>query len=436
MEAADCLSQAQLEQLRAEKIQHFIKYCHAHVPYIKRRMKEAGVDPAQIQKPDDLAKLPIMTRADVQNHRESLRSDRAGRLASFSTSGSSGTPLVVDVSKPRIASHVACRQRVSRWWGMSVGDPEIALWGPPLVRTYRDPLRALRDRLFATRLLSAYEMTEATMSGYLDILESGHWRQIFGYPSAVYLLCLHARNQGRSLRRAGIKVAFVTGEVLFTHQRELITETLCCPVANGYGGRDSGFIAHECPQGGMHIMADSVIVEIVDSLGRPMPPGEAGEIVVTDLYSQEAPFLRYATGDIGAYSTRLCTCGRALPLLERLEGRAIDFIMAPDGRVIPGLALNPVLWKVEGIEQIRICQKATDDFHLQIVRSGRFRDACEDQIRKGFAEVLRCPLHMTFEYLPDLPKERSGKFRFIISEVSSGRPLPVNRETSTSIGSY
>ena len=80
-------------------------------------------------------------------------------------------------------------------------------------------------------------------------------RMIFGYPSSVYLLCLFARDQGRNLRSLGVKAVFVTGIPLYRYQRELISEVLNCPVADGYGGRDSGFISHECPQGGMHILS-------------------------------------------------------------------------------------------------------------------------------------------------------------------------------------
>jgi len=177
------------------------------------------------------------------------------------------------------------------------------------------------------------------MSQYIQVLERGRYRQIFGYPSALYLLCLHARTQGKNLRALGLKVAFVTGEVLYEYQREVISEVFNCPVANGYGGRDSALIAHECPQGGMHILADALILELVDPQGRPVPPGEAGEIVITDLYSHEAPFIRYGTGDVAVLSPRKCRCGRSLPMLEQVEGRSNDTIVAPDGRMINSLAL-------------------------------------------------------------------------------------------------
>ncbi len=423
MEEADRLSAAGLEELQQRKLKNFIEYCYLHVPYVKTQMEKAGVLPADIRTAADLAQLPVMTKSDVRRHRSELRSDIAPRLSPFSSGGSTGEPLIFDISKTRIASRVALRQRVSRWWGTSVGDRELALWGSPLELTRQDWVRGLRDRAMATQLLSAYELNEATMSRYLDILERRRFRQIFAYPSAIYLLCRHAQKEGRDLRSLGVQAVFVTSEVLYPYQRELITQTLGCPVANGYGGRDSGFIAHECPQGGMHVMADAIIAEVVDADGRPLPPGESGEIVATDLYSHEAPFLRYATGDIGTLSTQMCPCGRPLPLLAKLDGRSNDSIVTPDGRIMHGQSVVSLLMEVEGIEQFRICQKQVDHFHVQIVRNDRFQQTSEERIRRRWCDRLRSRVDLTFEYVKKLPSERSGKFRHIVSELPDGQTV-------------
>jgi phenylacetate-CoA ligase len=339
MEKADRMSVAELEELRERKLAGLLNYVYTHVPYFRRRFEEAGIMPAAIRSIRDLAALPLMRKKDVRENRAALRSDIAGKLSSFTTGGSTGEPLIFDLAKRRVASRVACRQRTSRWWGVSVGDPELAIWGSPVELTRQDWVRSVRDVFLSTRLLSAFELNEQTMSQYLDTLERGGYRQIFGYPSALYLVAAHARKQGRDLRHVGLKVAFVTGEVLFPYQRELIAETFHCPVANGYGGRDSALIAHECPSGGMHVLSDAVILELIDADGRAVAPGQPGEIVITDLYSHEVPFIRYATGDIAIMSAQQCACGKPLPLLERVEGRSNDTILAPDGRMINSLAL-------------------------------------------------------------------------------------------------
>ena len=428
MEATEFLTVAEMEQLRADKLRQFLQETYANVPYIRDIMRQAGVEPSQICGPADLVRLPLMRKADVRKNREQMRSRSAGKLTSFSTGGSTGEPLLFDLPQERIASWIACRQRVMRWWGLSAGDKEYAIWGSPVEVTRQDRIRNLRDWLLATRLLSAFEMSEPVMSGYLDLLEKGDCRTIFAYPSSIYLLCLYAKSKGRNLRRAGIKTVFVTGEILYPHQRELIAETLNCPVANGYGGRDSGFVCHECPQGGMHIMADATIVEILDPEGRPVPEGASGEIVVTDLYSREVPFVRYATGDVGALSSRRCNCGRPLPLLENIQGRTTDFIVAPDGTILHALSVIYILREIEGIEQFKIRQKEVHRFHVQLVKNQNFKMENESRIRDGLRQRLRAPVEVTIEYVPSIPPERSGKFRHVISEVPmmrEGRPAEV-----------
>jgi phenylacetate-CoA ligase len=255
------------------------------------------------------------------------------------------------------------------------------------------------------------------MSKYLDLMLRRKCRHIFGYPSTIYLLCLFAQKQKRDLRGLGVQVVFSTGEVLWPHQRQVISETLHCPVADGYGGRDSGFISHECPQGGMHILSDAVIVEVVDSSGQPVPMGQSGQIVVTDLYSHEVPFIRYATGDQGTLSAEPCRCGRPMPLLEKLDGRAMDFFLTRDGRTIPGGSIFYAFYGIDGIERFRVIQKKVEHFHIQIVASGRYRAEDEARIRQGVIRRVRSEVEVTFEYLDDFPPERTGKFRCIVSEV-------------------
>ena len=145
---------------------------------------------------------------------------------------------------------------------------------------------------------------------------------LFGYPSVLSYIAHHADAREQNMSDLGIRVAFVTAELLYDEQRSQINKTFGCPVANGYGGRDSGFIAHECPEGGMHITAEDIIIEIVSPNGISLPPGESGEIVVTHLATEDFPFIRYRTGDIGVLGTKICSCGRGLPLLQEIQGRS------------------------------------------------------------------------------------------------------------------
>jgi phenylacetate-CoA ligase len=390
-------------------------------------MRELRLRPEDIRSSADLPRLPILTKADIRTHRAQLRSSAATRFTQYSTTGSTGEPLLFDLSKRRVGSRVACRQRVASWWGLAVGDPEFVIWGSPVELTKQDWVRAIRDTFLRTRLLSAFEISDETMTRYIEIIQRHGCKQIFGYPSAIALLAAHARNRGMNMRNLGIQAVFVTGEILWPNQREIISSVMNAPVADGYGGRDSGFISHECPQGGMHILADTVIVEVVDADGQPVAPGESGDIVVTDLYSHEVPFIRYATGDRGVLSTAACRCGRSLPLFEKIDGRAMDFFLTPDGRTIPGGSVFYAFYGIDGIDQFRVIQKTVDRFHVQIVRGQQYRLESEARIRDGLAKRMRAAVDVSFEYLERFPLERTGKFRCVMSEVPG---LPTTHQPS------
>ena len=129
---------------------------------------------------------------------------------------------------------------------------------------------------------------------------------LVGYPSSLSLIAAHAAARGRRLDQLGIRVVFVTSEKLYDSQRETIGRVFGCPVANGYGARDAGFIAHECPAGSLHISAEDIVVETVTPEGRPAAAGEVGEIVVSHLATQDFPMLRYRTGDMGLLGRQPC----------------------------------------------------------------------------------------------------------------------------------
>ncbi|MGC4047007.1 MAG: hypothetical protein QM758_24695 [Armatimonas sp.] len=96
-------------------------------------------------------------------------------------------------------------------------------------------------------------------------------------------------------------------------------------------------IAAECDQhNGLHITSDNIYVEIVRPDGTPCAPGEPGQIVLTDLHNYGMPFLRYKVGDTGSFKEGLCSCGRGLPLLNVVDGRVLDVIRTPSGKIVSG----------------------------------------------------------------------------------------------------
>jgi len=167
----------------------------------------------------------------------------------------------------------------------------------------------------------------------------------------------------------------------------------------------------------MHITADDIIVEIIDNQGNVLPIGESGEIVVTHFATRDFPFIRYRTGDVGTLSDDTCACGRGLPLLKEIQGRTTDFVVAEDGTVLHGLALIYILRDLPGIESFKITQHDLQHVTVQIVASSAYEKSSEQAIEQVFKKRLGAGINVQFDYVADIAKEKSGKFRYVISHV-------------------
>lgn len=411
---ADRLRQWQLVRLRS-----FLCDAQVHVPYYRELFAQIGFNPRKLATLAELSRLPFLTKEIIRTHTEALKANNARGLARFNTGGSSGEPLIFFIGNERVSHDVAAKWRATRWWGVDIGDPEIVVWGSPIELGSQDRIRQMRDRLMRTKLLPAFEMSAPKLDQFIADIRIMRPRMLFGYPSAIAHIARHAEANNIAMNDLGIKVAFVTSERLYDDQRAQIEKTFGCRVANGYGGRDAGFIAHQCPSGGMHITAEDIIVEIVGQNDEVLEPGQSGEIVVTHLATRDFPFIRYRTGDIGVLDDQPCPCGRGLPLLKEIQGRTTDFVLAQDGTVMHGLALIYVVRDLPGVKEFKIVQESLNLTRLSLVTDAAFRPESEQTIVSGFKRRLGGGVDIQIDRVAEIPKEASGKFRYIVSKVKT-----------------
>ncbi|HHZ88704.1 MAG TPA: phenylacetate--CoA ligase family protein [Chromatiaceae bacterium] len=418
MEKVQWWSRDDIEALQVERLRSLLVHAKSQVPYYQRLFSEHGFSPESVKRIDDLQQLPFLTKAEIREHSDDLKANNAVGIARFNTGGSSGAPLIFYIGRRRVSHDVAAKWRATRWWGVDIGDPEIVVWGSPIELGSQDRVRAIRDKLLRTRLLSAFEISDSKLDQFVEEIKQVRPKMLFGYPSALSLIARHAECRGVDMSQLGIKVAFVTSERLYDEQRADIERVFGCPVANGYGGRDAGFIAHQCPQGGMHITADDIIVELIDQEGRPVADGMPGEIVVTHLATHDYPFIRYRTGDIAVMSTDTCACGRGLPMLQEIQGRATDFIRAADGTMMHGLALIYVLRDVESVETFKIIQESKTLLRVLLVANADFSDTDNMTILSGLQKRMGEGVDVVIERVDEIPAEKSGKFRFVVNKIT------------------
>jgi phenylacetate-CoA ligase len=415
METTQWWTPAQIAAYQLQELRTFLVDVGQHVPYYRDLFARIGFEPEKINSVTDLARLPFLTKPVIKANTDALKHSHAHGLARFNTGGSSGEPLVFFIGKKRVSHDVAAKWRATRWWDVDIGDVEMVVWGSPIELGRQDRIKRIRDMVLRTHLLPAFEMSEAKLDGFIESIRNTRPKMLFGYPSALTYIARHAQSRNIPMDDLGIKVAFVTSERLYDEQRTTISHVFGCPVANGYGGRDAGFIAHECPAGGMHLTSEDLLVEIINEEGVVQPPGVAGEIVVTHLATNDFPFIRYRTGDVGVLDTNKCQCGRGLPLLKEIQGRSTDFVIAADGTVMHGLSLIYILRDIPGIKLFKVVQESKALIRVLLMVDGTFTPEISLKIINEFKKRLGVDVVVNIEIVSNIPHEKSGKFRYIIS---------------------
>jgi phenylacetate-CoA ligase len=237
------------------------------------------------------------------------------------------------------------------------------------------------------------------------------------------LLAAHAESKGVHLKLSQLKVVSTTGEPLYPHQRELIGRVFGVPVSNEYGARDAGLMALESPAGQLLQMSETHIIEVLDEQGKTLPVGQSGEAVITSLVSEVQPFIRYRTGDMVRLGTEAGTDGRGLHVIAEVAGRQTDFIVREDGTLMHALAVIYVLRAVRGVARFKIIQHTPLNLEVRVVPDAGWEEASGQAVMAGLRARLGQRLNVDLKLVDEIPVEKSGKFRYVVSHVAIAERL-------------
>lgn len=364
-------------------------------------------------------RFEFVTKQDFRRQFDSFKHRNARDCQLQRTGGSTGEPLYFLISDERISHDVAAKWRATRWFNVDIGDKEWVFWGSPIEISAQSIGRKLRDFLFRSKLIPARNLNHEMIHEILLSLKHSKPRMLFGYPSILALLARYAERYHIKVNQLGIQVIFVTSEVLDPSQRTVMQDVFGCKVANGYGGRESGFIAHECPQGSMHVTAEDIFLEIIKPDGSPCASGEIGEVVVTHLHTRDFPFIRYRTGDYAALSASNCSCGRKLPVLSHLEGRCSDLIFAQNGALVHRAEVVAIITREREIEQFQVVQESLDSIKI-CIKCEPLASTSQKRIIVGLKQLLGRDVNVLIENVSEIERDASGKFRFVTSKIAQG----------------
>ncbi|MFQ5805270.1 MAG: phenylacetate--CoA ligase family protein [Phycisphaerae bacterium] len=413
-------AEASHDALRREcsaRLRDLLCFAADRLPYYRELFAKCGVDPYAVDPYSELVKLPVLEKADVRaNAQRMVCRDVPGGLIPCGSGGTTGDTLRFFIDRARQAQALACRLFMQSLFGVRPGDRRVYLWGSP-IETRASRIKTWRDRLINEMLLDAFNMGPAATDAHLAAIRSFQPRLIYAYPTAAALLAKHAAKRCGPRDFPWLRLVVLTGEEVTPSQVTQVCETFGCAAVSEYGSREIGLIAHECPQGSMHIMSPHVHVEVVAD-GTAVDPGQTGEVLCTTLTARAQPFIRYRLGDLGALLPEPCACGLPFPRMRIAGGKITGFVVLPDGRLCHGAVSSYLLRDEPGIVEFKTFQRAVDRFEVLLVVDQDFDPATIARVRQRYQALFGPQTHVDCPLVDRIPPDPSGKRRHVVSDVA------------------
>jgi phenylacetate-CoA ligase len=238
---------------------------------------------------------------------------------------------------------------------------------------------------------------------------------IITYPSLIRRLA--EEQQAGRLKIAPRKFCSVA-ETLTPAVRDLARDTWAAQVLDDYGATEAGLVAVECVwANGLHVPEDRIIVEVVDTSNRPVPPGTRGDkVLLTNLFNRVVPLIRYELSDLAIMAEGPCRCGRSHARLASISGRQEDVLMLPargGGRVeINAFLFGETLLHVPAVRQYQLTSKPGGLSVRVVLRdAARVEDALEAARHAVEIELERAGAvvdTLTIEAVDDIARSGTG----------------------------
>lgn len=348
----ETLSREEIEALQLVRLQETVHRVYEKVVPYRAKMEAAGVTPEDIRTLEDLAKLPFVTKQDMRDTYPfglfAVPKDDLVRI--HASSGTTGKPTVVGYTKKDLEMWTECVSRIAAMGGASREDVAQICFGYGMF-TGALGLHYGLENIGATMVPSSTGNSEKQLMYMKDFGTT----LLVATPSYALRLAEVAYQMGIDPKKdLKVKTGLVGSELLTDAMRaemhKLWGDDML--VTSNYGMSElmgpgvSGECEHLC---GMHINEDYFIPEIIDSkTGEVLPPGEKGELVITCIYKEALPLIRYRTKDVTRLIYEKCACGRTTCRMENLDGRTDDMLKIRGVNVFPS-QIEEVILSVDEI---------------------------------------------------------------------------------------
>ncbi|TET77407.1 MAG: phenylacetate--CoA ligase family protein [Candidatus Cloacimonadota bacterium] len=403
------LKLSELEEIQRRKLKRIIKHAYENVPYYRKLFDSVGVKPEDIRTVEDLAKIPITTRKQIERLRRDEIIAKGINLAKCekrTTTGSSAMPLDVFFTKKDLSFLDMTWARVFLENGLRLRDKRASI-------KYHLPSKRWVQYLGIWR--REFISTSDNSDDQIQSLKRINPDVLTGMPFNLCFLATAMKTKG--IKGINPRLVFSMGALLDRESRKLLESVFRAKVFDYYGTEELGCIAWECGEHtGYHINMDTVVVEFVKD-GKPVKSGERGKLICTGLHSYAMPFIKYEVGDVAIFINKQCPCGRGLALMKSIEGRTEDFIVNSKGKSHSPSVIIINVRVIRGVAQFKIIQESRGELAVQIVKGRDFSSETVHQVEQKLRGILGNEMHIKIEIVDEIPKDPSGKIRSVISKV-------------------
>jgi len=429
LERTQWFSLEEIEALQLAKLKSLISHAYSTVPFYRQRLDELDLKPHDVATLDDVKLLPLLEKGDVAKLASTVHLPRM-KARNFSvrmTAGTSGIPTTIYVDRNTNTQSLAARYRSQGWHGLKIGFKEARFWGRAL--TARDRRSTILKDLLLNRLrIAPDDLNHENIEHTIDRIGRFKPDYFYGYSSMIVRLGDYVEKSCLQEDKFGLKTIITSCEKSMDWERDRLSRIFGCPTVDEYGCSEVDIIAFECPNGSCHIMAENVLVEIVES---GVSPRGTGEVIVTDLNNRLMPLIRYRLGDIASLDQGTCSCGRGLPVLKSIVGRDQNqYIRTPAGDLVHSVIFayffERLVEKGVPLKQFRVVQRTLGELDVQIVLENldsNTRDmidlSMEDEITPALGEGLICSV----QYVDRVKfSDSTGKFSYFeaLSDTDAG----------------
>ena len=397
-------SMEEIIRYRDEQIHEIVQYSYEHVPYYKKTYTSLGIHPDQINRLEDLKKLPIIDKMTIREKHELFISDeyKGKRLKSVHTSGTTGAGLVLSLTDNFDAHNWAIawvehnKIGITRdmWCGYFAGRPIVPTKQdkPPFYRVNK-PGRQL--------MFSSFHMNDKNLYSYVDALNQYQPKWIHGYPSAVSLLASFINRTGYRLNY-DVKVITLSSENVMQQQFREIKNAFGIYPHQTYGQTEGVAYFRDYEPGEIYVVENCAAVEFVKSAD------DISHIVGTN-FNKAMPLIRYDTHDIAE-----CVETERGRRVLSIDGRAEDYITTKDGSKIG--RLDHIFKDMESVIEAQIAQRKNGKVEIRIVKSDAYTERDEKNIRRLADERLKGRVDYSIVYTDKIERTKNGKLRYVVSE--------------------